>query len=200
MSVKIYVEGGGNGNALRRKCREGFSEFFRKTGLQGRMPKIMACGPRNAAYDDFCTALKQTATNDFIILLVDSEAEITPDDSAWEHLKKRDEWTKPRRAKNDNVHLMVQCMEAWFIADRDALREYFGQYFKPNALPVRNDIENITKSDLEQALEKATTATRKGAYHKSKHSFDILARLNPDKVKTCSPHAERLVKTLHDNV
>lgn len=164
------------------------------------MPKIMPCGPRNAAYDDFCTALKQTATNDFIILLVDSEAEVTPDDSAWEHLRKRDEWTKPRRAKNENAHLMVQCMEAWFIADRDSLREYFGQYFKPNALPARNDIENISKSDLEKALEKATTATRKGAYHKGKHSFDILAKLNPDKVKSCSQHAERLVKTLRDNV
>ena len=91
-------------------------------------------------------------------------------------------------------------MEAWFIADRDALKEYFGQYFKPNALPVQNEIENITKSDLEEALEKATTATRKGAYHKGKHSFNILARLNPDKVKACSPHAERLVKTLHDKV
>lgn len=196
----MYVEGGGNSKALKTKCREGFSEFFRKTGLEGRMPKIIACGPRRTAYDDFCTALKQTNTGDFIILLVDSEAEVTPGDSPWEHLRKRDEWTKPRRAKNENAHLMVQCMEAWFIADRDNLREYFGQYFKPNALPPRNDIENIIKTDLEKALEKATRETRKGAYHKGRHAFDILASLNPDKVKTCSPHVERLVKALHDNV
>lgn len=56
MSVKVYVEGGGDSSALKRKCREGFREFFRKIGLQGRMPRIVACGPRNNAYDDFCTA------------------------------------------------------------------------------------------------------------------------------------------------
>ena len=73
MNVKAYVEGGGDTNALKTKCRQGFSEFFRKAGLAGRMPRIVASGSRRNAYEDFCTALKKAAADQFIVLLVDSE-------------------------------------------------------------------------------------------------------------------------------
>lgn len=54
--VKIYVEGGGNLARLKRKCRQAFSSFFKRAGFKDRMPRIVACGSRNNAYDDFCTA------------------------------------------------------------------------------------------------------------------------------------------------
>ena len=116
----------------------------------------------------------------------------------WEHLKKYDSWIKPESAEDDNAHLMVQCMESWLIADRDVLRKYFGPDFNFNALPARNDIENIRKSDLYTVLKNATRSSSKGEYDKGHHSFDILAGLDPDKVMACSPHAQRLVNTLRD--
>ena len=43
MIVKVYVEGGGDRNkALQTQCRRGFSEFVKKNGLAGRMPRIVA--------------------------------------------------------------------------------------------------------------------------------------------------------------
>jgi len=200
VKTKIYVEGGGDTNALRTKCRRGFSEFFRKAGLEGCMPRIVASGGRQSAYDDFCTALKKAGNDEFIALLVDSEGPVTTNGSPWIHLANRDGWARPATANDDNAHLMVQCMEAWFIADRVSLAEFYGQGFSLGALPSRTDVENIPKADLFAALTQATRATRtKGEYGKGKHSFDILARLDPEKVKAASPYASRLVATLLAN-
>ena len=73
MTVKVYVEGGGNTRELRARCREGFSSFFGKEGLVGRMPKIVACGGRKGAYMKFRTAMASGNEREFIVLLVDSE-------------------------------------------------------------------------------------------------------------------------------
>lgn len=55
VGMKLYVEGGGDTNLLRTACRQGFSEFLKKAGLAGRMPRVVACGGRQDAYDAFCT-------------------------------------------------------------------------------------------------------------------------------------------------
>jgi hypothetical protein len=50
---------------------------------------------------------------------------------------------------------------------------------------------------LSAGLRNATRFTQtKGEYGKAKHSFDILAGVDPEKVKAASPHAERLIATL----
>lgn len=199
MSIKIYVEGGGDTNALKTKCRHGFSEFFRKAGLEGRMPRVVAGGGRKEAFDDFCTALNKAGEGDFIVLLVDSEAAVAAGDGPWSHLKDRDNWDKPATATDDNVHLMVWCMEAWFIADCDTLAAFFGQHFNANALPNREDVENIAKPDLYTGLENATRLCEKmGRYGKGRHSFDILAQIDPAKVMEVSPYAKRLIDTLRE--
>lgn len=198
MRIKIYAEGGGDTNALKTKCRQGFSEFFRKAGLEGRMPRIVASGSRQDAYDDFCMALKKAGNGEFIILLVDSEDPVADGAGSWEHLEDRDNWDRPAAADDSNAYLMVQCMEAWFIADHNTLAGFFGQDFNAGALPAREDVENIRKPDLYTALENATRMCRKGKYGKGRHSFDILAQLDPMKVTAASPHAKRLVDTLLD--
>ena len=91
---------------------------------------------------------------------------------------------------------MVQCMETWFIADKDTLVSFYGQHFRESALPVRNEIEEIPKQDLLDGLKNATGQTQKGKYWKGGHSFDILAKINPQKVTEGSPHAKRLIDTL----
>jgi hypothetical protein len=121
--VKIYVEGGGDRKDLKSKCREGFSNFFEKAGFKGRMPRIMACGGRKSTYDDFCTALEIAEAEEFIMLLVDSEDPVQDGMAPWTHLAARegDGWSRPAAAVDDTAHLMVQCMEAWFLADKDTL-------------------------------------------------------------------------------
>ena len=201
MRIKVFVEGGGETNLLRRKCRQGFSNFFRKAGLEGRMPSVVASGSRRNAFDDFCAALRRPGKYDFIVLLVDSEAPVVRGSSPWQHLKARDNWDQPSGATDGQVHLMVQCMEAWFLADRYTLAAYYGNDFNQNALPARQDIENIAKDDISNGLKNATrSCIPKGQYGKGQHSFDILAQIDPVKVIAASPHARRLVDTLKAKV
>ena len=131
------------------------------------------------------------------MLLVDSEAPVAAGTEPWRHLKDRDGWDRPAGADDGHVHLMVQCMEAWFLADRATLAAYFGDGFSENSLPRRTDVEEISKQDLESGLNAATRNSRpKGAYRKGRDSFSILADLDPDKVANASPHAKRFLETL----
>jgi len=93
---------------------------------------------------------------------------------------------------------MVQAMEAWFHADKQALADYFGQGFRLAALSPRSDIDNIPKADLYAGMQKATTASQtKGEYSKGQHSFHILALIDPAKVRAGSPqHAGTLLDVL----
>ena len=108
----------------------------------------------------------------------------------------RDRWKKPDAATDENAHLMVQCMETWFLADKDRLAAYFDQGFNGNALPGRREIEEVAKGDVFEGLKRATRQCKKGEYGKGRHSFDILEQTDPAKVINASPHARRLIETL----
>ena len=194
MSIRLYVEGGGDSKALRTACREGFGTFIEKAGLSGRMPRIVACGGRDKAYDKFKIA---HANQDGIsLLLVDAERPVRQA-GAWEHLQKApDEWPRPAGATDDQCHLMAQIMESWFLADRNALEEFYGQGYRENALPQNPQVELIAKDDVLNGLKDATRDTSKREYNKGPHSFEILAKLDPEKVKDASPHAKRFVEAL----
>ena len=197
MRIKIYVEGGGKKKDLKTTCRQGFSNFFRKAGMKGRMPSVIASGSRQDAFNDFRTAVHKAKKEDFIVLLVDSEGSVTTGTGPWQHLKKKpDNWDQPSGTTGDQIHLMVQCMEAWFLADKDSLAAYYENGFKRNALPARQDIEKIPKDDVFNGLKNATRRTSKGEYEKGQHSFKILEQIDPKKVIAASPHAKRLVDTL----
>lgn len=196
VSVNVYVEGGGDSKLLRTECRKGFSQFLEKAGLKGRMPSITACGGRQNAYESFCTAFEQGQT---AMLLVDSEAPYTAT-SPWQHLKDRlgDNWHQPAGASDKQCHLMVECMENWFLADRHALSEFFGQEFRSNALPTEtSSIELIAKQTVYDALKKATKNCKsKGEYGKGKHSFLLLGIIDPGKIMASSDEAKRFITDL----
>ena len=162
------------------------------------MPQVIACGGRETAFDKFCTALGSRRAEEFIILLVDSEGLVADRSEPWSHLRERDSWEKPDDATDENAHLMVQCMEAWFLADMECLTAYFGQGFNPNALPGRPNIEDVAKGDVLEGLKRATRQSKKGEYGKGRHSFDILERIDPAQVMVASPHASRLVQTMRE--
>ena len=196
MSIKIYVEGGGKKSGLRAECRKGFSTFLKKAGFQGRMPKIIACGSRNDAYGLFKIARNN---NEICLLLVDAEEPIPTGHKPWQHLKERDGWSKPSNATEEQCHMMVLIMESWFLADKEALWEYYGQGFRADIIPQYNqynNVEKVYKDDVLDKLRRATRDTTKGSYSKGSHSFNILATLNPDKIKQASPYAKRFLEQL----
>lgn len=194
-TVKLYVEGGGDSHALRTACRKGFSQFLEKAGLTGKMPRIIACGSRNDAYKSFCTALKQNR-DELPLLLVDSEMLVAPNNICWEHLRQRDNWSKPQGANDTHAHLMAQCMETWLIADRDTLANYFGNGFNQNSLPRNPDLEAVAKEEIYRSLKNATQQTIKGSYSKGNHSFEILARINPDLTRKRCSYANQFIAFL----
>ena len=194
MSVKLIVEGGGDrkSKSLNRECRRAFATFLEEAGLAGKLPSIEAAGGRQQAYDAFKTA---HAKGRRAVLLVDAEAPVTAQDP-WTHLNRRDGWTRPTGATNNQCHLMVQVMESWFLADHQALQAFYGQRFRSQALPGNRNIEQVPKHDVLSGLDQAARATAKGRYHKGQHSFEVLASLDPAKVSAASPYAERFVQAL----
>jgi len=197
----LIVEGGGDNDALKTECRKGFRLFLQKAGFKGRMPRIVAAGGRQSAFDQFCTAMKDPIQSGVVVLLVDSEAPVTVDAKSarpWDHVKSRegDGWNKPDGATDDDLHFMVECMESWFLADKQALRSFFGQAFRAGSLPANLQVESISKTDILDGLKNATRDTKKGAYGKGTHSFKILAMIDPAKVREAAPYAERLLSHL----
>jgi hypothetical protein len=200
VKIKLYVEGGGDDNeALRTACRQGFAYLLQKAGLTGRMPRIVACGSRTEAFKKFRIAAGAAGSDEFVCLLVDSEDPVEDKILPWAFLRARqvDQWPKPVTVSDDSAQLMVQCMEAWFLADADPVEQFFGHGFRGNALPNRSDIEKIPKRDVFDALKGATRAcTTKGEYRKGKLSFELLAAIDPTKLSAASPYAARFFDTL----
>ena len=143
-------------------------------------------------FNRFSTAVRSCQAEDVCVLLVDAEAPVTSG-SAIQHLHSRDGWDLPTLDRH-RVFLMVQAMEAWFLADREALAEFYDGGFLANSLPGSpTNIEAILKDDLEPALKHASKPTNtKREYHKVKHGFALLALIDPAKVGNASPHARRL--------
>ena len=196
--VSVYAEGGGDKRpVLESELRRGFSDFFDKAGLHNRKPKVIACGSRENAFKDFCLAIAQGQN---ALLMVDSEKPISPAHEPptgnqflpWDHLKSSDNWDKPHQATDTDCHLMVQCMESWFIADWETVARFFGKDYKDTAKPSQTS-ENISKDEVFKALAKATRDCKSGAYGKGPHSFKLLALIKPDRVSEASPWAKRFI-------
>jgi hypothetical protein len=94
---------------------------------------------------------------------------------------------------------MVVTVEAWLVADSDALKKFYGKGFKLHSIMKQpKDVEQYNKALLASALNSATKNTSKGEYHKIHHCGKLLAELNTGKVRQASFHCERLFTTLVD--
>ncbi len=198
--IRIYVEGGGDGRDSKATVREGFSAFLNEPKSLARERRIrwsiIACGPRNDAHSNFLTAL-ETHIDAFNILLVDSEGPVRT--RPWAHLHERDGWIAQGMG-DDNCHLMVQMMEAWLIADPDALKGFYGRNFRVRAIPKNPDVEEIAKSTINRALDTATEKTTKGPYQKIRHGGQLLGIVDVPTVRRKAPHCERLFRTLEQEI
>jgi Domain of unknown function (DUF4276) len=131
VSVKLYVEGGGDGQLLDTLFRQGWKQFFEAAGLAGKMPGVVRGQGRTQTLDLFATAVVHPRGGTLPMLLVDSEEAVEEGHSVWQHLETCHGWKRPPCAADDQAFLMVQVMETWFLADRDLLRRYLFTAFPP---------------------------------------------------------------------
>ena len=194
--VAIYMEGGGAGRDSKAALRQGMDAFLDPLKQAAREKKLhwklVCCGPRDEAFRGFRNALRD-GDDDMVVLLVDAEEPVEAEVRA--HLHARDGW-ELTDINGQSVHLMVQTMEAWIVADVDALRGYYGQRFSEAAVPRAADLERVRRQDLANQLQRATQRTQKGRYTKIAHASDLLKRIDPDTVKTRCRHCRRLFDEL----
>lgn len=196
MRIRVYVEGGGHLRSNLNACRRGFSRYCENMGITNPRPRIIAAGDRRSAFEDFRQAVRENG-DDIVLLLVDSEGEITQDTAPMRHLRDRDGWEWPAGTRDDQAHVMVQCMESWFLADRQSLAAFFGEGFLENSLPGNPNVEQVPKNVVMDSLAHASRHTQKGPYHKTRHGFRLLESIRPELVCQASSHAERFRRKLH---
>ena len=189
-NIRIYIEGD-------KKLLPGFRQFFDQFYNRGTRIDLAMCGPNVIA--DFTSGVKKFpgAIN---ILLMDSEGPDGP--GLIQKVKTHDKWDSSTNNKvtDECLNFMVQVMESWFIADREALRNYYGNGLLENQLPANPNIEQIPKEDVLQRIETATSNTGKGKYHKTKHAPQILERIDPSKVQAVAPNCARFLNYLQSLV
>jgi hypothetical protein len=195
----LYLEGGGDSTQLKILCREGFRKLLAKCGFTGRMPRLVACGGRTAAFDRFRTAHEMATAGEFVALLIDSEDPMADPEAAWAHLTARDGWDRPPDADDEQALLMTTCMETWIVVDRAALSRHYGQKLQTSALPPLTNIESRARHDVQIKL---VTATKKctNAYAKGKRLFEVLGELDPEMLKPHLPSFVRVLRILNKNL
>lgn len=185
-TIKIYVEGGGDSRDGKAQLRQGFDVLFQHQKEAARKRRLglnfVMCGGREATCDAFLNAACQSRDS-MVGLLVDAEGPLKnrTNEGRVEHLVQRDRW-ELKSVDCERVHLMVQCMEAWLVADPEAVAGFYGKDFLPSALPTRRDLEDEPKQSLYDGLRRATQHTQKGEYGKVKHASALLGRIAVERV------------------
>lgn len=185
--------------------REGFRKFFAQLDetvrSRGSTIRFVLHGSRRETYNQFCHALRNEPEA-YHVLLVDSEDPVQHWGECWRHLKERqaDGWARPSGVEETQCHLLVQAIEAWFFADPQALQVYYGSEFNVGSLPVRQNVEEIPKSDHVSRLEAASRPTKKGLYHKTRHLPDLLSRVDAARVRERAWHCDRIFVTLSERL
>ena len=172
--IRIYFEGD-------RSLRDGFRAFFREIADRARSRRckfdLIATGA--TPKKDFAIALR-THKHAWNILLLDSDGPVNEQASVDPH--------------KDSIFWMVEMMESWFHADKDALKKFYKQGFNANALPANPNVQQIRKQDLTDGLKAASKQTKKADTtkpgtppHSSNRSTPLSSAATPPIVNDSSP-------------
>lgn len=197
--IALYVEGGGNTPATLATFHRGMSRFFQPLVDEVRHRRIgwrvIPCGGREQTFKAFVDALRHEPEV-FNVLLVDAEEPVAAGATPWGHLAAHGGWTCPDGADDARCHLMVVTMEAWFLADPDALKKHFGGNFDASKLPPANQAESRPKRVIEDALRQATRGTKAGEYRKIRDGAKLLEAVDPAVVRRHCKWCDRLFTDL----
>ena len=185
--IRIYYEGD-------RLLKPGFHAFFITLRERAREKRcdFHLIAAKGTPDRDFQIAIK-THPAAWNILRKDSEG---PDSGALSSfLCEHNKWDKSHA---ESIFWMVEMMESWFHADKDALERFYGSKFKKNALRANPNVEKISKKDLENGLRAATQCTRKGDYYdnKASHGSKLLELIDPELVRRAAPHCQKLFQAV----
>jgi hypothetical protein len=196
--IAIYLEGGGDTAQQKAELRTGMDALLGPEKQAAREKKLgwrmVPCGGGPQTFDAFYHALREAEKETLLVLLVDSETPIAAEtknaqanaNARVKHLAQ----SNLSIADPKQVHLMVQCMEAWIIADPQALADFYGQNFHAKSLPNRQNLEEEPKAEVLAKLKRATTKTQKGEYAKIKHASKLLKLIDRARVgQRCSRFA-----------
>lgn len=187
--IRIYFEG-------HRALKPGFSQFFADLRERARSRRckfeLISGGSGSNVCNDFARALR-THPRSWNILLIDSEGPDTRTLS--ETLCRNQGWDTATR---DSIFWMVEMMESWFHADKEALEAFYGPDFRKNALKPNPNVEDISKSDLKHGLRNATEHTKKGDYfdNKTSHGPALLSVIGANKVRSAAPNCRGLFEAV----
>jgi hypothetical protein len=198
VKATIYLEGGGNSKELHARCREGFRRLLESAGFRNRMPRLVACGGRGAAFNDFANALRGRRAA-YIAMWIDSEDQLSDPEQVWDHLKSRDGWERPVGSTGDQVLLMTTSMETYLVADRAALRAHFGSQLRESNLPPLVNLEERDRHDVQQRLI-AATRDCSNSYAKGRRSFEILGKVTPQILEDLLPSFARVKRILNSHL
>ena len=190
--VTIHFEGHSN-------LRLGFHKLFEPHVNHARQKRIrfnlIAGGSRAEAIKDFLRSCRLQPSN-VNILLIDSEGPIPDTTTAIQSLRAQSFWDGSVDCDDDQVNLMVQAMEAWFIADPQALINHFGQDFSVKALPSPQNAESVSPSELTIAIRKALRNSSRRHYDKVTDGTKLLQGVNHVQVGQYCRHFQRLMDYL----
>ena len=209
--VMVYIEGEGGGDPDRPKARKAKEGQFRKAWgaflkplrdhaiavgvLYGFQP--IECGSGESALDSFLNPLPKDA-GALRILLRDSEKAVDDVSKPWQTLGKK----RPAWAGDDDVYLMVQCLESWLIADIEAVRQHYDGRGRPcfndQKIPKWPDVEAVHRHTVQQVLE-AATGTCGEPYHHA-HGNVIIGRVKLEGLKQRVRSAARLYDGLKQRI
>ena len=189
-AVNIVFEGSS-------QLRRGFSQLFElhvgRARLQRLKVNLIAGGSKMEAIKNFmryCSRYSESLN----VLLVDSDGPVTGTTQYLHNsLHSLSIWGSDTPCSDEQVHLMIQAMEAWFAADPQSLRRHFGRNFNVRALPSPQSAEVVSAADLLTAIRRGLPQNRRRrGYDKVSDGVELLGLIDPDVVSQHCGHFRRL--------
>ena len=196
MKVRLYVEGG----AVSRKddlikSRRALTAWLKKLDLVN-LPQVALTGPGPKALAEAEARTKQAKGQETVLALVDSEGTLENIEQPLSLFQAKHK-TKFIYLTDEQILVMVQCMEAWICADKNAVREAYPKGQHSNRFEQENP-ESKTPPQLCKYLEKVSKKPDqdKPLYKKGKPAFELFGKTDPNIVAHRCPSAERAIRIL----
>ena len=193
--VTIHFEGDG-------KLKPGFRKLFARHADRARGNRIrfnlISGGPNAETVKDFLRSCRQNPS-DLNVLLVDSEGPAPSVADAIQKLRSQSYWDASAAVDDGQINFMVQAMEAWFIADPQALARHFGNSFNAGGLPNPRNAETISPKDLTDSIDQALRGVggrRRREYDKARDGARLLELIDEAAVRRNCPSFGRLADFL----